>query len=367
MRYIVAVNGLAGGLPIEDLRRTLAVELAASQRTANLDVLVPLLEQELPSRAEVETPVQQKHLATIQPDLIGEAAVIEAFTGSSTTEAEAVNAVRRTYTLDSELAAHALVRLVQDFGYAVEDGSATEGEKKTGHQVLAWLITLGRNIKDPLQLIPLVESLPAHTTVLREAAAELTERLATYFGQQASRSNAPAAIANAARWVSDLAVRLSGVGRREEALATAEQAVRLRRALAEARPDAFTPNLALSLNNLTTMLRGLGRREDALAAAEEAVRLCRALAVARPDAFTPNLATSLNNLASMLSDLGRREEALAAAEEAVRLCRALAVARPDAFTPDLAMSLNTLAIRLSALGRREDALAANEEAKKPHK
>ena len=66
-------------------------------------------------------------------------------------------------------------------------------------------------------------------------------------------------------------------------------------------------------------LSDLGRREDALAAAQEAASLYRALAAARPDAFTPNLAMSLNNLAVMQSGLGRREDALAAAQEALAL------------------------------------------------
>jgi len=64
-----------------------------------------------------------------------------------------------------------------------------------------------------------------------------------------------------------------------------------------------------------------GRREEALAAAQEAADLYRALARARPEAFTPNLAMSLNNLANRLSELGRREEALTAAQEAVDIRR----------------------------------------------
>ena len=96
------------------------------------------------------------------------------------------------------------------------------------------------------------------------------------------------------------------------------------------------PDLAGALNNLATLLSDLGRREAALAAAEEAVALYRELAAARPDAFRPDLAMSLNNLASRLSELGRREAALAAAEEAVAIRRELAAARPDAFRPDLA-------------------------------
>jgi tetratricopeptide (TPR) repeat protein len=67
------------------------------------------------------------------------------------------------------------------------------------------------------------------------------------------------------------------------------------------------------------MLSELGRWEEALAAGQEAVKLRRALAAARPEAFTPNLAMSLNNLANRLSELGRREEALAAGQEAADL------------------------------------------------
>ena len=43
------------------------------------------------------------------------------------------------------------------------------------------------------------------------------------------------------------------------------------------------------------MLSALGRREEALTAAQEAAELLRALARARPEAFTPDLAGSLNN------------------------------------------------------------------------
>jgi tetratricopeptide (TPR) repeat protein len=73
----------------------------------------------------------------------------------------------------------------------------------------------------------------------------------------------------------------------------------------------------MSLNNLGNRLSELGRREEALQAAEEAVEIRRGLAETRPDALLPDLAGSLNNLGNRLSELGRREEALQAAEEAV--------------------------------------------------
>ncbi len=90
--------------------------------------------------------------------------------------------------------------------------------------------------------------------------------------------------------------------------------------------------MAGSLNSLGHRLRELGRHEEALAAAEEAVGLRRGLAAERPDAFAPKLAGSLNNLANVLSELGRREEALAAAEEAVRMLGPRFLALPGAFS-----------------------------------
>jgi hypothetical protein len=57
----------------------------------------------------------------------------------------------------------------------------------------------------------------------------------------------------------------------------------------------------MSLNNLGAILRDLGRREDALAAAQEGTDLYRRLAAERPDVFRPDLAMSLDNLGGTLS------------------------------------------------------------------
>ncbi len=99
------------------------------------------------------------------------------------------------------------------------------------------------------------------------------------------------------------------------------------------------------LNNLANKLSNLGKHDEALTAAKEAVTIQRALADDRPDAFKPNLAGVLNTLASSLSNLGKRDEALAAAKEAVTLYRTLAKAQPDAYEPNLAISLTNLGMR----------------------
>ena len=161
--------------------------------------------------------------------------------------------------------------------------------------------------------------------------------------------------AQRAYYLHKLANRLSGLGRSGEALEAAQEAVRLRRALAQGSPEAYTPDLAGSLNNLANILSDVGRSGEALEAAQEAVELFRVLVQGSPEAYTPRLAMSLNNLANILSDVGRSGEALEAAQEAVELFRVLVQGSPEAYTPRLAMSLNNLANRLSEEGRYEEA------------
>jgi CHAT domain-containing protein len=162
--------------------------------------------------------------------------------------------------------------------------------------------------------------------------------------------------------VNNLASMLSSLGRREEALARAEEAVRTYRELARRDQAAFLPNLAGSLNNLAGMLSASGCREKALGRAEEAVAAYQELASKNPGAFLPDLAMSLINLAAMLSALGRLEEALKRAEDAVNYRRQLVGGDRAAFLPSLAAALSNLAGMLGALGRREEALERAEEA-----
>jgi tetratricopeptide (TPR) repeat protein len=118
----------------------------------------------------------------------------------------------------------------------------------------------------------------------------------------------------------------------------------------------------MSLNNLGGRLSNLGRREEALAACQEAFDIYRCLAQSRPDAFLPDLAMSLGNLGVTLSDLGRCDEALAASLEAVDIYRCLAQSRPDAFLPDLARSLGAWGGVLAHAERHADAARAFREA-----
>ena len=191
------------------------------------------------------------------------------------------------------------------------------------------------------------DAIPVGHPALAGAALAATRRLAT------SAKRSPE---QQAHWANNLSTRLSDVGERKAALVAAREAVELYRGLAEASPQAYTPDLAMSLNNLATFLSEVGEPGEALVVAREAVEAYRVLAEASPQAYMPDLARSLNNLAVSLSEVGEPGEALRAAREAVELYRGLAAASPAAFTPRLAGALNNLAAFLSAVGDRDGAL-----------
>ncbi|MFM9706469.1 effector-associated constant component EACC1 [Streptomyces galilaeus] len=161
--------------------------------------------------------------------------------------------------------------------------------------------------------------------------------------------------------LSTLGNRLAEVGERDHALATAEQAMVIRRQLADADPSGHSYDLARSLSNLSNRLADLERHQEALEAIDEAVTLCRHLAETNPDAFLSDLATMLNNQGAALRETGRPTEAINAAGEAVLICRRLAQTDPDAALPGLASALLNLGAVLSEVGRHGEALATAEE------
>jgi hypothetical protein len=78
----------------------------------------------------------------------------------------------------------------------------------------------------------------------------------------------------------------------------------------------------------------------------------RELADARPDAFVPDLAMSLNNLANHLSHLDRREAALSASEEAIIALIPHFQVNPHGFG-DWMARIRAIYVKLSQECRRE--------------
>ncbi len=210
-------------------------------------------------------------------------------------------------------------------------------------------------LRSALDLMP-----PRADLVMNDLATSLSAREVERL-RPLAEANPAAHVADLARALNNLSVRLSDAGRHPEALAAIKESVAIRRPLAEANPAAYAPNLAIALNNLSNRLSDAGRHPEALEASEESVATWRPLAEANPAAHAPSLAIALNNLSNRLSDAGRHPEALEAIKESVAIRRPLAEANPAAHAPSLAVALNNLSLRLSDAGRHPEALEAIKE------
>ena len=111
-------------------------------------------------------------------------------------------------------------------------------------------------------------------------------------------------------------------GRLDEAGQVASESVEMFRQRVAALPHAWMLHswFVSSLNDLSTILNALGRHEQALEAATEAVEISRQLAH-KGTCSSADLITSLNTLAKILADLGRHPEADATKQEASELER----------------------------------------------
>ncbi len=300
-------------------------------------------------------PVENDRCGYVRPDVLGEAFIYSGLEKLALAENLPEIFLKELDSLTASNIFQPITRMVQDFH--PEHGRLP----KLGRWALELISRIAElkieNVDTFKTMLNVTASLPDQSLTLAPVSVRLYSSLVAYIDIQEKPDLELRALC-----LNNLGNRLSDLGRREEALTAANEAVTIQRKLAKANPAAFLQDLASSLNNLGNRLSGLGLREEALTSANEAVTIQRKLAKANPDAFLPDLAMSLNNLGSCLSDLGRREKALAVANESVTIQRKLAKANPDAFLPDLAMSLNNLGGCLSDLGRRDEALATANEA-----
>jgi len=166
-----------------------------------------------------------------------------------------------------------------------------------------------------------------------------------------------------------LAVALSNVGnclavhldRASEALAPADEAVRILRDLDETDPNTHTGALATALATLSRAAAAWGNDALALDAAEESLNLRRRLAEAQGAVYSPVLSNALDAFGRALWRTGRTDEALASLEESAAIERKLARIVPDRFEPRLKGQLHHLFARYRELGRRKKLVPIAEE------
>jgi tetratricopeptide (TPR) repeat protein len=150
-------------------------------------------------------------------------------------------------------------------------------------------------------------------------------------------------------------------GRFAEALAPANELIALLREASSTTSETWPwPGLGQILSDHARILRALGRPDDAIVSAREAIRIWMSLAEHDPQHLRL-LAIGLSILAEALHDIGREAEAAEALRQAVRQYRGL-LPNDRARLPDLAQCLSDLSVLEAALGRVEAGFAAAEEA-----
>jgi tetratricopeptide (TPR) repeat protein len=152
--------------------------------------------------------------------------------------------------------------------------------------------------------------------------------------------------------------RSAGFGRRVEGRAAIAESVRLLRELAGDDRAAYLPSLAEAVSDLGAFSDG----GDGLALAEEAVALRRELVAANRRVELPGLALSLSILAEMQAEAGRLEEGLATGDEALRFIREAVEVNPTAMMPRYAFLLSEQTARLDRAGRVADAMTLGKQA-----
>ncbi|OWY22222.1 hypothetical protein C7N43_34375, partial [Sphingobacteriales bacterium UPWRP_1] len=124
--------------------------------------------------------------------------------------------------------------------------------------------------------------------------------------------------------LNNLGILLKAKNEFTEALLKYEEALEIRRNLAQANPQTWLPDVAMTLNNLGVLQQAKNEFTEALLKYEEALEISRNLAQANPQTWLPDVAMTLNNLGLLLKDMNEFTEALLKYEEALEIYRNLA-------------------------------------------
>jgi tetratricopeptide (TPR) repeat protein len=147
-----------------------------------------------------------------------------------------------------------------------------------------------------------------------------------------------------ATFQNNLGILFSSIQKKSQAEEAYNEALKIRRQLAEKNPDAFLLYVALTLNNLGNYYRTIQKMPQAEGSYNESLEIIRKLTEQNPDAFLPDLANTLNNLGAYYYANQKMPQAEDAYNEALKIYRQLAEKNPDAFLPNVAGTLNNLGI-----------------------
>ncbi|MGE0371666.1 MAG: tetratricopeptide repeat protein [Gammaproteobacteria bacterium] len=327
-------------------------------------------------------------LIALEPDLVGEHAVVseaardfghtrqlvDACLALATTEYRQVLTVLNRASMvehgsKSELAEALLDHLVREGAVELAPTliavALAEPEGKLPEAMIAAAGDL-----DERALSALGGALPDQTIRLLDVALTIAQRLVELRKESlvtAERSGSPtkeidAVRSDAAHALNGLSVSFANLGRHEEALDTAEEAVALCRVLDAKDSVKFRRVLVTCLNSLAAALNALHRPTEALRILQEVIQLNRTMVGNGVSEFVPSLAMSLANFGTFLSQIGHHVDALAISQEAVDLYRKLAHEKPEEFAFELGGSLINLSASLADVEKHDEALLLAKEA-----
>ena len=149
--------------------------------------------------------------------------------------------------------------------------------------------------------------------------------------------------------------------RMDEARQQYEEALKIRRELAQQSPAAYLPDMATTLNNLGNVNRLQNRMDEARQNYEEALKIHHQLSQQNIEPYPPDLAMALNNLGFLERVEKQTDEADAHFEEALEIYRQLVRENPETYLAEMAMTLNNLAISEKDQNRLDEAREHYEE------
>lgn len=158
-----------------------------------------------------------------------------------------------------------------------------------------------------------------------------------------------------------IAIAWQNQGDHENAVRRLEEAITLRKDPPTKRPELLS-SLAESIDSRGFSLFKLGRHQDSLAAAQEALEIRRELYLGNNRYYRPQLALSLHNVSIVHQALGEYEASVRLLREAVGTRRILAKEDRGLFEKDLVDSLESLAHSLSQVDLVTEATEVFEEA-----
>ncbi len=299
LRHLAACATLERGFTRKELDRAVREELAALQLAWHNGP------GDLAERLQQALPGEHLPVAPVEPDFVGEALVLATLARADGAGSDRwrrlCDAVVRCCRRDPLATPATLLHAFQNFGHEPQYGEPLLTASDA-------LIRAGLAATDPVLLLGLENALPHQTVELRRRAAEITRHLYKRLKEamQKGRDNLKPEVA---RLANNLALRLSELGRRAEALGPAQEALKLYRALARANPDAFNPDLAMALVALGSVLAGDERGPQARACFAEGIQLLTPYFLALPEAHQPLMASLVEAYQLLSKALGEAPDA----------------------------------------------------------